>query len=66
MMANGNTVLQTLATYSNLNKNTAYELKSFNLNAYKGQKYHIKFVAVENGSQATSFHVDNVNLNVTY
>src|SRR5207248_8577128 len=31
------TVLATLATYSNLNKNTGYAQKSFSLNAYIGQ-----------------------------
>ena len=32
-----NTVLATLATYSNLDKNSSYVLKTFNLNAYRGQ-----------------------------
>lgn len=58
------TVLATLATYSNLNKNTGYVQKSFDLSAYKGQTIRIYLVGVENSSRQTSFVVDDFALNV--
>ena len=60
-----NGVLATLATYSNLNKNTGYALKSFNLLAYKGQTIRVYFLGVEDGTLQTSFVVDSTALNVT-
>jgi len=58
------TVLATLATYSNLNKNTGYAQKSFSLNAYIGQTVQVYLVGVEDGSLQTSFVVDDFALNV--
>ena len=58
------TVLATLATYSNLNKNTGYAQKSFNLNAYIGQTIQIYLVGTEDASAQTSFVVDDFALNV--
>ena len=58
------TVLATLATYSNLNKNTGYAQKSFNVSAYKGQTIQVYLVGVEDGSLQTSFVVDDFALNV--
>jgi pseudomonalisin len=57
-------VLATLATYSNLDKNTGYAQKSFNLNAYIGQTIQVYLVGVENSSLQTSFVVDDFALNV--
>jgi len=59
-----NTVLATLATYSNLNKATGYTQKSFNLAAYKGQTVRVYFLGVEDSSKQTSFVVDDTALNV--
>jgi hypothetical protein len=56
------TVLATLGTYSNLNKNTAYALKSFSLLAYKGQTVQIYFVSTEDSSLQTSFVIDDVSV----
>lgn len=59
-----NTVLSTLATYSNLNKNTGYAQKTFDLSAYKGQTIRIYFTGTENSSRQTSFVLDDFALNV--
>jgi hypothetical protein len=57
-----NTVLGTLATYSNLNKGTSYVQRSFNLSAYKGQTIRLYFLGVEGSQVATSFLIDDVSL----
>ena len=54
----------TLATYSNLNKNTGYGQQSFNLNAYIGQTIQVFLVGVEDTSAQTTFVVDDFALNV--
>ena len=59
------TVLSTLATYSNLNKATGYQQKSFNLLSFKGQTIQIFFKGVEDSTLQTSFVLDDVTLNVT-
>jgi uncharacterized protein (TIGR03437 family) len=58
------TVLATLGTYSNLNKSTAYSLKSFSLNAYRGQTIRVRFYGTEDSSLQTSFLVDSTSVNV--
>ena len=58
------TVLATLATYSNLNKNTGYAQKSFDVTAYKGQTIQVFLVGAEDSSLQTSFVVDDFALNV--
>lgn len=58
------TVLATLATYSNLNANTGYAQKSFDLSAYKGQTVKIVLTGVEDSTKQTSFVVDDFALNV--
>jgi beta-lactamase superfamily II metal-dependent hydrolase len=58
------TVLTTLATYSNLNKNTGYTQKSFNVSTYKGQTVQVYLVGAEDSSLQTSFVVDDFALNV--
>src|SRR5438270_5406656 len=57
-------VLATLATYSNLSKNTGYAQKSFDLSAYKGQTIQVYLVGSEDTSAQTSFVVDDFALNV--
>jgi hypothetical protein len=59
-----NTVLATLATYSNLNANASYVLKSFNVIAYKGQTIRVYFLGTEDSSLQTSFVIDDTALNV--
>jgi hypothetical protein len=57
-------VLATLATYSNLNRNTGYVQKSFDLSAYKGQTIRILFTGSEDSSLQTSFVMDDFALMV--
>ncbi|MFI7063939.1 M4 family metallopeptidase [Kribbella sp. NPDC050124] len=52
----------TLATYSNLNKNTTYTQKTFNVTAYKGKTVSVKFLMNEDSSLQTSFVVDDTSL----
>jgi len=52
----------TLATYSNLNKNTTYTQKTFNVAAYKGKTVTVKFVGAEDSSLQTSFVIDDTSL----
>ena len=59
--ANG-VVLQTLATFSNLNKAAGYQQHSFNLNAYIGKTVQIFFHGAEDSRLQTSFVVDDVSL----
>jgi len=57
-----NTVLATLATYSNLDKGTSYVQRTFDLSAYKGQTVRIYFEGIEGSTIQTSFIVDDVTL----
>jgi len=56
-----NTVLSTLATYSNLNSSTGYVLKTFDLTAFKGQTIRIYFLGTEDSSLQTSFVIDDTS-----
>ncbi len=56
-----NTVLTTLATYSNLNETTGYTLKTFDLTAFRGQTIRIYFLGTEDSSLATSFVIDDTS-----
>jgi aminopeptidase S len=55
----------TLATYSNLNENTGYALRSFNVSSFAGQTVTLKFTGTEDASLQTSFVVDDVSLQVS-
>jgi hypothetical protein len=55
----------TLATYSNLNKNTGYVQKSFSLASYAGQTVTLKFTATEDSTLQTSFVIDDTAVNVS-
>jgi aqualysin 1 len=59
-----NAILTTLATYSNLNKNNTYVLKTFDLTAYKGQTIRVYFLGTEDSSLQTSFVIDDTAVNV--
>jgi Bacterial Ig domain len=58
------TVLQTLATYSNLNAQAGYVQKSFDVSAFKGQTIQVYLIGVEDNTLQTSFVVDDFALNV--
>ncbi|HEX5771981.1 MAG TPA: S8 family peptidase, partial [Nocardioidaceae bacterium] len=58
-------VTTTLATYSNLNENTSYLQKSFNLNSYRGKTVTVRFTGTEDSSAQTSFVIDDTALNVS-
>jgi hypothetical protein len=55
----------TLATYSNLNANTGYVQKSFDLSSFAGQTVTVKFTGTEDASLQTSFVIDDTALNVS-
>ena len=59
------TVLSTLKTFSNLNKNTGFAQQSFDLTSFKGQTIQVNFVGTEDSSLQTSFVLDDFALNVT-
>lgn len=56
-----NTVLSTLATYSNLNKTSSYVQKTFDLTSFKGQTIRIYFLGIEDSSLQTSFVIDDTS-----
>ncbi len=58
-------VTTTLATYSNLNANSTYTLKSFNLTSYRGKTVTVRFTGTEDSSLQTSFVIDDTALNVS-
>jgi len=58
------TVLSTLATYSNLNANTGYTQKTFDLSSFKGQTIRVLLTGAEDSIDQTSFVVDDFALNV--
>jgi len=61
---NGGSSYTTLATYSNLNANSTYVQKSFDVTSYRGQTIRVRFYATEDSSLQTSFVVDDTALNV--
>jgi hypothetical protein len=55
-------VLGTLATYSNLDAATGYQIRAFDLLPYKGQTVTLSFAESEDYSFQTSFTLDKVSL----
>ncbi|GGO92009.1 M1 family aminopeptidase [Wenjunlia tyrosinilytica] len=55
----------TLATYSNLNKNTGYAQKSFDVSAFAGRTVAVAFTGTEDFSLQTSFVIDDVALDTS-
>jgi subtilisin family serine protease len=53
----------TLATYSNLNANNLYALRTFNVGAFAGQTVTLTFTGAEDTSLQTSFVIDDTALN---
>ncbi|WP_426113971.1 M4 family metallopeptidase [Massilia sp. PWRC2] len=56
------TVLGTLATYSNVNQASGYQIRTFSLLPYKGQTVTLSFAMTEDSSLQTSFVVDKVSV----
>jgi serine protease len=61
----GTSVLATLATYSNLNHATGYQLRTLNLSAYAGQTVRLRWYGQEDSSLQTSFVVDDTACTVS-
>lgn len=59
------TVMETLATYSNLDANASYVQKTFDLTAYAGQTIKVRFVGTEDDILYTSFVIDDTALEVS-
>lgn len=59
------TVLSTLATFSNLNAASGYQLHTFDLTSFAGQTIQIFLQGKEDFELQTSFVVDDFTLNVT-
>jgi serine protease len=55
----------TLATYSNLDHNSGYALRSFSLGGFAGQTVTISFTGAEDSSCQTSFVIDDTAVSVT-
>jgi Zn-dependent metalloprotease len=55
-------VLGTLATYSNANAAPGFQIRSFNLLAYKGQTVTLSYAMTEDAYLQTSFVLDKVSL----
>jgi len=58
-------VLGTVASYSNLDHNTGYALRSFSLAPYIGKTITLKFTGSEDFELQTSFVIDDTALNVS-
>ena len=55
----------TVATFSNLNKATGYELRTINVSSFAGQTVTLKFTGTEDSSLQTSFVVDDTALTLS-
>ncbi|MEH0447495.1 M1 family aminopeptidase [Streptomyces sp. B21-102] len=55
----------TLATYSNLDKNTGYVRKSFDVSAFVGQTVSLAFTGTEDSSLKSNFVLDDIALDTS-
>ncbi|MFJ6795069.1 M1 family aminopeptidase [Streptomyces sp. NPDC091268] len=55
----------TLATYSNLDKNTGYVQKSFDVSSFAGQTVTVAFTGTEDSSLKTNFVLDDIALDTS-
>ncbi|MDF3294198.1 putative Ig domain-containing protein [Streptomyces silvisoli] len=55
----------TLATYSNLNANSGYAQKSFDVSSLAGKTVTLKFTGAEGSGAQTSFVIDDTALNIS-
>jgi PKD repeat protein len=62
--ASTNVVLQTLATYSNLDASGSYAAHSFDMGPYIGQSVKIRFTGINNSAATTTWFLDDVTLHV--
>lgn len=60
VQANGTT----LATYSNVNAAAGYVKRTLDLSSFAGKNVTVKFTGTEDGSNQTSFVIDDIALNV--
>ena len=60
-----NTLLKTLATYSNLKKSAGYVRQEFDVLEFKGKTIRVYFYGQEDASLQTSFRIDDAALNET-
>ncbi|HEY0165839.1 MAG TPA: alkaline phosphatase family protein [Jatrophihabitans sp.] len=58
-------VLDSLATYSNLDAETGYRKRSFDVSEHAGRQLLVTFTAKEDSSRETSFFLDYVTLSVS-
>lgn len=65
-LENDGNLLETLATYSNVDQSTGYVQKRFDLTAYAGRTVTLRFIGNEDSSRTTSFFVDDTDLTVVY
>jgi Divergent InlB B-repeat domain/Immune inhibitor A peptidase M6 len=71
MLDSSGSLLNTLATYSNLNATSSttsigtYTKKTFDVSAFAGRTVRIKFTGTEDEAVPTGFFVDDVSLNIT-
>jgi hypothetical protein len=64
VLSGSGTLLATLATYSNLDHNTGYAQRSFNLAAYAGQTVTLKFAGAEDYAKQPLFVIADIAINV--
>ncbi|MFR0354735.1 hydrolase [Streptomyces sediminimaris] len=64
VLSSSGAVLDTLATYSNLDASGGYTKRAFSLARYAGQTVTLKFTGTEGSKLQTSFVVDDTALNV--
>lgn len=64
VLDNNGQLLQTLATYSNLLASPGFQLRTLNLNQFRGQTIRLHFVAKEDNGSMTSFVLDDFVLTV--
>lgn len=64
VLSTSNTVLATLATFSNLNAAPGYQQFWFDVSKFKGQTVKVRFLGQENSTLQTSFVIDDTGLNV--
>ncbi|ALG14181.1 S8 family serine peptidase [Kibdelosporangium phytohabitans] len=59
------TALATLATLSNLDKNSSYTQRTYDLSAYRGQTIRVRWQASEDSSLQTTFAIDDTAVAVS-
>lgn len=57
-------VIETLATYSNLDSNDTYTRRTFDISKYRGMSIRISFTGIQSNGPATYFLIDDVGVNV--